>query len=510
MIRKLTLENFHGFNKRTEIEFAPLTLIFGPNSSGKSSIIKSILLIKQALKRPLENAEVNFVDKEVDLGNFLTTVFGHLALRDMSLGFSLSTKNTNTAFELKISDPGLVKAIEISNARKPTNPKSDSKNGRPDASSDLDDLGQSDLPFKIRFSETSAGSRKFKISHASPQDLRNLLQVSVNFRLPGMELSRGDQYRPGLAKALREMIWTLTPDFKLIPDDSFETKIRELNLKDSKNESKKDTNKRDSLFMQPYIMQHHLMMKVNNPRMALVRLIENTSHIAGLRHIPKRFSAIGNNDGLEADGSNISEVLAANPKSIQLASKWLYKVTNKAYALKYVSVSTKAEGIYSNIGALILEDKLTGTETTFQDVGLGLSQVLPILTALAQYQTAKQVTKKKSPLHDALLLLEQPELHLHPQMQSDLMDIIVSESLAMNPLGPQVVMETHSENMILRVQKLIRTGKISNKDVSVIYVNRKAKSTGTKVLKLNLSDDGEFVEPWPLGFADVRLSEIFD
>ncbi len=450
----------------------------------------------------MENSEINFVDKEVDLGNFLTTVYGHLPTKDITLGLSLSKKNRNTEFELKVGDPGFVKSLEISNEKKNEDSRGSKKNGRTTLSSNLESLGLSDLPFRIRFSEVSSGSRQYRISNATLQDLQNLLQISVNLSLPGVEISKGEERRPGMVKALRETIWTLTPDFRLIPDDSLEVKIRELSSKESK--SKSDG------FLSPYFTQHHLMMKVNNPRLALAKLLDNTSHIAGLRHIPQRFSAIGNNNGLEADGSNISEVLAANPKSIQLASRWLNKVTNKAYALKYVAVSTKTEGIYSNIGALILEDKMTGTETSFQDVGLGLSQVLPILTALAQFQTARKDLRKRPAIQESLLLLEQPELHLHPQMQSDLMDIIVSESLAMNPRGPQVIMETHSENMILRVQKLIRTGKISNKDVSVIYVSRQAKSKGTKVAKLTLGDDGEFVEPWPLGFADLRLREIFD
>jgi AAA15 family ATPase/GTPase len=108
MIRKLRLENFQGFRSKTEIELAPITLIFGPNSSGKSSLIKGILLLKQTLHRPLENGDLNFVDREVDLGSFLTVVYGHDSSSDISLGLSLENKRTNTQFDLKISDPGFV------------------------------------------------------------------------------------------------------------------------------------------------------------------------------------------------------------------------------------------------------------------------------------------------------------------------------------------------------------------------------------------------------------------
>jgi predicted ATPase len=196
---------------------------------------------------------------------------------------------------------------------------------------------------------------------------------------------------------------------------------------------------------------------------------------------------------------------------VALASQWLNKVTNKAYALKYVPISNQAVGVYSKIGALILEDRATKTETTFQDVGLGLSQVLPILASLAQFQIASKRKPKRLPFgpSSSVLFLEQPELHLHPKMQADLMEIVVKESLAMNSQGPQVIMETHSENMILKVQKLIRTGQLRNTSVSILYVDRSTKGKSSSVIRLNLDESGDFIDRWPLGFADVRLEDIF-
>lgn len=497
MISKLRLENFQGFRSKTEIELAPITLIFGPNSSGKSSLIKSILLLKQTLHRPLENGELNFVDREVDLGSFLTVVYGHDSSSDISLGLSLENKRTNTQFDLKISDPGFVNELKISTTRLDSiKTRKDKRTNPTDFLFEPFPAGQVADGFNLKLTRADGDLQSFRISQAGAQDLRNLLNVSLSKQIQSASV------KSAMVEALKNATWTMTPDFRLIPGMGFELRMEEIH--------KKNIEVSGEEALSPYFVHHQVMAKINHPRSAVARLLANTAHIAGLRQIPKRFSAIGNNDGLEADGANIAEVLAANPGSVQLASKWLNKVTNKAYALKYVPISTKVEGIYSNIGALILEDKRTGTETTFQDVGLGLSQVLPILTAFAQFQTQQLPKRDKVPSSDSLLLLEQPELHLHPKMQSDLMEIIIRESMALNANGPQVIMETHSENMILKVQKMIRTGQLSHKDISVLYVDRKSRAKSSTVLRLNLSETGEFVDKWPVGFADLRLSEIFD
>ncbi|MDN4732932.1 AAA family ATPase [Vibrio parahaemolyticus] len=84
MIKKIKIENFKSFGEQQEIDFAPLTLLYGPNSSGKSSIIQSLLMIKQSLESRNQHAAPTFSGNLVDLGSFKTTVHKHDAERDIA------------------------------------------------------------------------------------------------------------------------------------------------------------------------------------------------------------------------------------------------------------------------------------------------------------------------------------------------------------------------------------------------------------------------------------------
>lgn len=77
MLKTLSIENFKSFSEKQLIDLAPLTLIFGPNSSGKSSIIHSLLALKQTINNPNESEKFISTGKYVDLGSFGTVVYKH-------------------------------------------------------------------------------------------------------------------------------------------------------------------------------------------------------------------------------------------------------------------------------------------------------------------------------------------------------------------------------------------------------------------------------------------------
>ena len=106
-------------------------------------------------------------------------------------------------------------------------------------------------------------------------------------------------------------------------------------------------------------------------------------------------------------------------------------------------------------------------------------------------------------------------------IQARLMDLFIEQSQPRhrggmaNNLGVidergnrQFILETHSEHMILRLQKAIRLGRISPNRVSVLYVER-GQDGHSHVKRLRLNDSGEFIDEWPGGFFDERLEEIF-
>ncbi|MEO7317540.1 MAG: DUF3696 domain-containing protein, partial [Chthoniobacteraceae bacterium] len=151
---------------------------------------------------------------------------------------------------------------------------------------------------------------------------------------------------------------------------------------------------------------------------------------------------------------------------------------------------------------LTLIDQQTQTEVSHRDVGIGVSQVLPILVSA--------VASK-----NMLIAMEQPELHLHPALQAELGDVFIESALGENK--NTFLIETHSEHLILRLLRRIRetaagelpTGKmpLRPEDIAVLYV--KPGAEGSEVIALPVNAEGDFDAPWPDGFFAERAKELF-
>ena len=137
-----------------------------------------------------------------------------------------------------------------------------------------------------------------------------------------------------------------------------------------------------------------------------------------------------------------------------------------------------------------LTDTRTDVEVSLADVGYGVSQVLPIVTECLAASSS-------------VICIEQPELHLHPRLAADLAELLVESATQ----GNQIIAETHSENILLRVQRLIREGRIASEGVAVLYVDNNADS-GASVVRLRLDQDGDLIDRWPGGFFDDRLADV--
>jgi predicted ATPase len=113
------------------------------------------------------------------------------------------------------------------------------------------------------------------------------------------------------------------------------------------------------------------------------------------------------------------------------------------------------------------------------------------------------------------LLIEQPELHLHPALQAELGDVFIESALGKNK--NTFLIETHSEHLILRLLRRIRETTESEleegdnplrpEDVAVIYA--KPTEKGTELIELRITEDGDFADKWPDGFFAERAKELF-
>jgi predicted ATPase len=166
---------------------------------------------------------------------------------------------------------------------------------------------------------------------------------------------------------------------------------------------------------------------------------------------------------------------------------------------------------------IIIRDIKTGYESSLSDVGYGYSQVLPIIFAKTRVRKT--------------VCLEQPELHLHPQAQSALADLIVNDVLSTSEnsdghpdhplhgisklfgdakwqvrndrsfISNNYIIETHSEHLLRGLQVKVAEGILKAEDVAVYYISRNKSGNGT-VTPLIIGTNGFFDKPIPPGFYD--------
>lgn len=160
--------------------------------------------------------------------------------------------------------------------------------------------------------------------------------------------------------------------------------------------------------------------------------------------------------------------------------------------LQYMGVAEKVET--RDLGKLGHELKVTTLDTDMpQDlthVGVGVSQVLPILVMCLLAEK------------DTTLVIEQPELHLHPRVQTLLADFFLSMSL----LGKQCIIETHSEYIInrLRFRVASAAGEELSSKVKVYFVEKKGGVSSFQEVEVNKY--GAIID-WPTGFFDQSQRE---
>lgn len=130
------------------------------------------------------------------------------------------------------------------------------------------------------------------------------------------------------------------------------------------------------------------------------------------------------------------------------------------------------------------------------DVGQGMNQALPLVV---------RANIKDRP--DSMIILEQPELHLHPAAHGDLAELF-AKSAKQN--SQTFIIETHSENMLLRLRKLVVENNFGfTKDDIVIYWIEEAEFKGQELMEITIDQDG-ILSDWRDGVFDEGLKEILE
>lgn len=193
-----------------------------------------------------------------------------------------------------------------------------------------------------------------------------------------------------------------------------------------------------------------------------------------------------------------------------------YEITGKCLFLVPIHLIMQANHSNEEMSDLInkheaevhlkLKNKSNGYLVEIEDVGVGISQIIPVLTAI---------------INSSEVFIQQPELHLHPKLQAQLADAFIETVNDHLQSGnfPTFIIESHSEHFLLRLLRRIRESHksdnkeslrgLSSKNVSVLYVDKSEDGT-SKIFPLRLSPEGDFIDRWPHGFFTERDGDLFD
>lgn len=424
MLKHLKLENFKIWRSTGPIRLASITLLLGTNSSGKSSLIQSLLLIRQTVKGDDPNLDLNLgnpdADDSVTMGQFKDLLCRHGAASE-------STSANQVGIEFRWSEHGEAENSTLFSARYNKGP-----------------AGSAELAF-LRLGKNGQG-------------------FTVQRRKAGI-------YRLSLATQAKHL--GQSADFR--PQRSFAFSAATLNQLGVQGE----------------------LIKPIGP--ALLDELSRIIYLGPLRRLAQRdyvwagrMPAHIGDDGAKAVDALIASGVArqsalkrkkALPAEAQLFEQtihWL-KEMNLADGL-----SIRALGGSARYQLMIEND---GQASNLKDVGVGVSQVIPVIVA-ALFAPSGHI-----------VIVEEPESHLHPLAQRKLAELFAQVS---KQRKVQFIVETHSEHLFRRMQTLIAREEVSIADAAMYFVEREGKNA--HLLPLEVDDFGR-VKNWPKEFFGDSLGE---
>lgn len=424
MLTHLKLENFKIWRSTKPIRLAPITLLLGTNSSGKSSLIQSLLLIRQTVKGDDPNLDLNLgnpdADDSVTLGQFKDVLCRHGVASE-------STSATQVGIEFRWSEDGLPENSTLFSARYTKGP-----------------AGSAELAF-LRLGKDGQG-------------------FSVQRRKPGI-------YRLSLATQAKPL--GQSADYR--PQRSFAFSASTLNKLGAQGE----------------------LIKPIGP--ALLDELGRIIYLGPVRRLAQRdYVWAGRMPAhIGDDGAKAVDALIASGVARQQAKKRNQPVPAEAQlfeqTIRWLRDMNLADGLsiraLGNSARYELLIENGDQASNLKDVGVGVSQVIPVIVAALFAQ----------PGH--IVIVEEPESHLHPLAQSKLAELLAQVSKERNV---QFIIETHSEHLFRRMQTLIAKQQITLKDAAMYFVERDGKAARMRPLEL---DDFGRVKNWPEGFFGDALGE---
>lgn len=244
--------------------------------------------------------------------------------------------------------------------------------------------------------------------------------------------------------------------------------------------------------------------------LALERMFDSLSYLGPLRVDPERTYIWlgGAPPGVGSAGEQtIQAIVAGADRQLNLGHRQRLRsfqemIAWRLQALGLIS-SFRVEPIARNRPEHEVRLKVTpgSDEVLLTDVGFGVSQVLPVL-----------VQSFYAP-RNATILMEQPELHLHPRVQKELADFFIAAARAREPTTPgksierktQFLIESHSEHFLRRLQRRIAEEHLKRDEVALYFCEMKGRRSTLRELNVDLFGS---ITNWPEGFFGDPMEDI--
>ena len=485
MIVKFGIKNFRAFKELINIPLSPLTCLIGRNSSGKSSIIQALLLLRQSIEQRALGSrmpQLNLSGTIVDAGSYDDIIHGHDTSLPLEFEFSVLTKSDYFRSSIQ-EDSSLVHLDVPRQSRYPY----------------LDERLMQVRFYYRRYKYIR--DRNVKISLVflpAPPFGPTLTRVKIAIENLGhvrIVRSTGQQ---------RIQHWRVYPSSVFPPPKSVTPDFSEgsfFPMLYFRSDPRKMKSKEKRKLMEFVIVANHSLYVVE-------KFLKNIKMVGPFRTPPARrytFTGMSSVD-IGISGERSVDLLITE-KLIQPKNEFLRK--GVSFWLKHLGLardlSIKGIARKSNIFELTFAGAGTAKFANFADVGFGISQVLPVL--VQGFLVPRGGT----------YIVQQPELHLHPDAQAALADYF----LYLAKQGINVIIETHSEYILLRVRrrlaerkKLVKIGipgeihvpieELKRDDISVIYSFEKRGFSNLRVLQIGESFQ---LENLPRGFMSEAIDD---
>lgn len=527
MITCIAIENFKGVAERVELPIRPLTLLFGPNSAGKSTIMHAFHYAREVFERHNLDADRTIAGGEfIDLGGFRNFVHGHDVARELVIRLEVNLADVDmpeySPGELYTSIFDVPWQQELKTASVEVKIAWDDLRSRPFVKSYEVGLNGQRIGL-IEAEKANVVLRSFDFEHpvfmrpakedaAAVDDSYVPIEVLRDRTMEGVEVGQDFLFHLEQADALppcdRALQVYLGDPAKVQPGY------------DAKSEHVSEQREFLNVLSQVFVGMAEVVRDQ----------LQRFCYVGPLREKPPREYATPRypDPSRWATGLGAWDALqTAEDALIFEVNVWLGKefCLDTGYTIwpKELLMLDSEEPLYASLVShrafdeiedlaqelqqlpkrtqLVLTDR-AGLPLAIQDVGEGIAQVLPVVVAALRPDAA-------------VVQIEQPELHLHPRQQAALGDLLIRGALGEH--AKLIIAETHSEHLVLRVLRRIRqTAKgekpemgiaVTPKDVAVYYVQ--IADGQTKVIRIDVDDRGEFVQPWPDDFFEIDFNERF-